>query len=183
MSYRLFVHRKLDDKLLGVFECNQLKTILESGNPRFKECLGIESYNLDGVKFGFSELKNLEKVAYSVLDEIYSEIHEKKYLLGSAVTLEIYRHIEDEISEILSEKLTDVKFVIFAVGYIYGACELIVSNLYKNPKKYSEIKSFEDEDKFNIPAYEYNSKDLISLGKSGILFDCDSVYFTVETCC
>lgn len=178
-DYRMSIHRKIDNKILGVVDCNQIKAILD--NPKFANVIGCDSrYDSDKAKFEYKDLEEIEDLAYEELEKVISRILEKKMMIMNAKSTEVLEHLEDELQYIYSEELSELKYEINLVGEIEGMILSITQDSYKNPMLYSEVKDH-DDNTINIPASKYNASDLDVKEDMKHIYTGD-VYLQLERC-
>lgn len=181
-DYNILIHRKCDNKLLGKVNCNMIKNIFDSEYSEKIHCTGRMSAH--NIRFEYSDLHDIETVAFTDIEKLYGEILEKKFMITCASNVDIKNELEQDIY-CIKDKISDISVVSYSSAYIQGMIATVVENLLKNPKNFEDKQNISDEDIFtyNIPAYEYNMEDVKSnekLTKHTIWVD--DVYCVIEAC-
>lgn len=155
-DYRLIIRRKYDNKLLGIVNCNQIKSILDSS---FSEKIGCSSrFDADGRIFTFDNLKNLTDACFKRLDELNQKILMNRIMIMGARSVDVIGKFEEDNDCIENDCIPEVKCVLEASVFIQGLVSAIVEDRFRNPAPFNHDGDNKETD--NIPAYIYNGEDL-----------------------
>ena len=158
-GYRIHIHRKIDNKELGIISANHLKTIFDS---EFSNKLGCDGrIDANNLKFDYSKLEDISISAYDKLNSYYDQITEKKLMIMGAANAEIKRELEEDIRYLKDDYIDEVMYVIQSTMFLMGAIGCVVEDqcMY-NGKKYDDGTPDVDH------AYKYNGSDLPKVKKS-----------------
>ena len=147
-NYCIEIRRKEDDKLLATFEANIIKNIVDY---EYRKKLNI-SDNIIGSKFVPDDLMNLEEYLYEKLDNLYSQIFEKKLMILNVANTKIKEAFEQDIYDLKYSDREDIINAIAACEYIYGSIKTLVEDLW-----YPIGIATSDNVFFG---YQYNAKEL-----------------------
>lgn len=143
-EYKINIHRKSDNKLIGCTMANQLKTIFDSELSDVLGCSG--RYNANKLRFEVSDLMTVAAKVFSRIQADYAKINEKKLMIALAKNKEIKDELELDIRDIQEYIDDELKYVLYSAKVLQGMISCIV------------------EDQINLStdkcAYEYNAEDL-----------------------
>lgn len=143
-EYKINIHRKNDNKLIGSTMANQLKTIFDS---EFCTILGCRShYNANNIRFEYSNLTDIIGKVEDQIKLIQLKNSERKFQIALTTSVEIKEQLEHDIDEYQTYIDEELRYVIYAALLLQGMISCIV------------------EDQINLStdkcAYEYNAEDL-----------------------
>lgn len=152
-DYRVHIHRKCDDKELGCFYANQLKTIMDS---EFADKIGCEGRgSADGMRFEYSGLEEIIELAWKKLESWQQTILKKEFQICNAKNKDIKHDLEEDIYYIQEDHIKDLKWVILNASFLEGMINIVVEDLIKKTDKLDE-----NGEPYDKAAYEYNGADL-----------------------
>jgi hypothetical protein len=170
-NYTLSIRRKIDDKEIARFLCNQLKCIFYGGFGKYINCDNDHLYNNE--QFEYKDLISICDIVQEKISTEYKNIQEKKLLIALAQNKEIKEELEDEIFSIEDEVIPELFDVYYGAVSIKGSIETLVENNMKLSKE-------EDEDDHTM-AYRYNAEDLKNEDNDYPSLWVDQVYCIIES--
>lgn len=138
-EYMVTVKRKADDKALGSFMANELKTIIGS---EFADKIGCDE-NPDGRRFEFNDLETVFNAVWKNVAASYAKISEKKFMVCAAKSAQIKRELEEDI-RFVEEDIEEYSYIMRSAAKIMGKVQAVAEDLEKDGEF----------------AYRYNGEDL-----------------------
>jgi len=155
-DYRMIIRRKRDSKLLGIVNCNQIKSILDSS---LSEEIGCSSRSdADGRSLTFKDLTNLTDRCFKRLDELNQKILMNRIMIMGAKSKDAIRKFEEDNACIENDYIPEVKYALEASVFIQGLVSAVVEDQFRNPVPFN--RDGDDKETDNVPAYIYNGEDL-----------------------
>jgi hypothetical protein len=155
-DYRMVIRRKRDNRLLGIVNCNQIKSILNS--PLSDEISLTYRADLKGKRLSYGDFVNLTDSCFKRLDALNAKILEKKLMIMGSNNMVSIKKFENEIRDIENEDIPETRYALEASVIIQGMVDAVVEDLYMNPVVLGDNEK--EDEKTNIPAYVYNGEDL-----------------------
>lgn len=149
VDYIVSVKRKTDDKVIGKFLCNHLKTLVGS---EFAEILPHTGYTGGGGRFNVTDIDRLRETISAKIEKEYQTIFEKKLLIALASSKDIKSELEQDILDIQTYISEELIYCLRAVHILHGQVQLITEDNIK-------IDSETDDGEGSM-AYAYNGVDL-----------------------
>ena len=148
-DYRFTIKRKADNKKLGTFYYNKIKSFYDIDASGFKlDPENISSNNASPSVFSFDDINyDIDKVK-SKISADYSKMFEKKLLIPQAASRDIKDDIESDIY-MLEDDVKQLMYVLEALAGLAGAVSAVVEDLVKD-------ENGDDSDM----AYVYNAAGL-----------------------
>ncbi len=128
-DYRVEVRRKSDKKVLGTFDANCLKSIMDSG---FGEQMHLNGRSSDNVAFTYADVEAVEDAAWKAVAEHYAKIIEKKLMIPMSANEKIKYELEEDIRYEQDEIAGDcgLRYVIEACAFLRGEIDCVTESLY-----------------------------------------------------
>ena len=175
VDYRFTIKRKADDKKLGTFYYNRIKSLYDIYATDLKfDPENISSNEESPTKFTSNDITNDINLLKMKIASDYSKIFEKKLLIPQAANKDIKDDIEADIYTI-EEEIKDLMYALEALSGLYGAITAIVEDLVRD--------SSNDPENESSMAYIYNAEGLPNTaeGYSPSIW-VDDVYIEVLAC-
>ena len=164
-DYRVDVRRKSDKKVLGTFDANCLKSIMDSG---FGEQMHLNGRSSDNVTFTYDDVEAVEEAAWKAVGEHYAKIIEKKLMIPMSANEKIKYELEEDIRYEQDEITGDcgLRYVIEACAFLRGEIDCVTESLYHKVDSAvaKEVDGSEPDDaeakETWISSYKWNGLDL-----------------------
>ena len=142
VDYTVVVKRNKDNKKIAEFNCNTIKSLLDSQHNNVIHCEDL-SYVVNS-KFTPEELSNMAEMIYKEIDKQYAIIEKNNLLILNAKNLDVAHEYKAENEYIRDYIESELRWQYSSACKILGKIECVVEDLYRG-----------DE-----PAYTYNAEGL-----------------------